>query len=173
MAVGLRSVNADNAPGAVDLRTGKYLIFRLGDEEFGASVLKVKEIMKMQEITIVPQTPDFVQGVINLRGKIVPVINLRKKFSLEDREATELTCIVVMRIVFSSGEQSLGIIVDSVVEVLTLASEDIEDAPDFGLSAISRYVRGMAKNKGRVRILLDIDEVLRVEELDRSFAGRM
>jgi purine-binding chemotaxis protein CheW len=160
--------NKTAAPGsnALDRRAGKYLIFHLGQEEFGASVLSVKEIMKMQEITTVPQTPACVQGVINLRGKIVPVINLRRKFAMEERENTGLTCIVVMRLSSEHGERLTGIVVDGVVEVLTLNASDIEDAPDFGLELARSYVLGMAKTKGKVRILLDIDQVLSARELE-------
>ncbi len=164
MALAMRAVPVATS---VDERSGKYLIFQLGDEEFGVTVLKVKEIMKLQEITMVPQTPGFVQGVINLRGKIVPVINLRRKFNLEEQIATELTCIVVVRILLESGEQPMGIVVDGVVEVLTLGPDDIEDTPDFGLDVITPYMRGMAKIKGKVKILLDIDEVLTASELTK------
>lgn len=148
-------------------RAGKYLIFQLGEEEFAISVLSVKEIMKMQEVTLVPQTPHYVQGVINLRGKIIPVINLRRRFQVEDRENTELTCIVVVRIHTELGEQPVGIVVDGVVEVLSLNPDDIEDTPDFGLDGVMPYVRGMAKVKGRVKILLDIDQVLNGHHLER------
>jgi purine-binding chemotaxis protein CheW len=146
---------------------GKHLIFQLGNEEFAINVMNVKEIMKMQTVTTVPQTPSFVQGVINLRGKIIPVINLRRKFGIEDREDTDLTCIVVVRMQVSGGEQPVGIVVDGVVEVLTFNAEDIEDTPDFGLDEVMPYVRGMAKVKGRVKIVLDIDQVLHGNHLER------
>ena len=147
--------------------SGKHLIFQLGDEEFAINVMNVKEIMKMQAITTVPQTPSFVQGVINLRGKIVPVINLRRKFGIEDHENTDLTCIVVVRMQVEGGEQPVGIVVDGVVEVLTFSHEEIEDTPDFGLDGVMPYVRGMAKVKGRVKIVLDIDQVLHGSQLER------
>lgn len=166
MISGTKMTVANGAHNTVDLRAGKYLIFQLGDEEFGAGVLKVKEIMKMQEVTSVPQTPSFVQGVINLRGKIVPVINLRRKFKLPEKENTERTCIVVVRMQLNGIEQPMGIVVDGVVEVLTLGSDDIEDTPDFGLGGIMPYVQGMAKVKGRVKILLDIDQVLSTRDTD-------
>ena len=159
-------------PFALDAKIGKYLIFKLGEEEFGTSVLKVKEIMKMQEITVVPQAPASVQGVINLRGKIIPVINLRRKFGLNDQQHTELTCIVVVRIQLNGGEQPMGIVVDGVVEVLTLTQEDIEDSPDFGMETSAPYVMGMAKIRGKVKILLDIDRVLGGLEYERLAAER-
>ena len=147
--------------------SGKHLIFQLGSEEFAINVMSVKEIMKMQTVTIVPQTPSFVQGVINLRGKIIPVINLRRKFGIEDREDTDLTCIVVVRMQVQGGEQPVGIVVDGVVEVSTFNEEDIEATPDFGLDGVMPYVKGMAKIKGRVKIVLDIDQVLRGNQIER------
>jgi purine-binding chemotaxis protein CheW len=160
MAAAISTPSMSIVPAPVKQLTGKHLIFQLGTEEFAINVMNVKEIMKMQPITVVPQTPSFVQGVINLRGKIVPVINLRRKFGIEDREYTELTCIVVVRMRVEGGEQPVGVVVDGVVEVLTFNAEDIEDTPDFGLDGMMPYVRGMAKVKGRVKIVLDIDQVL-------------
>ncbi len=139
---------------------GKYLIFELGVEEFGVSVMQVREIMKMQQITVVPRAPQFVQGVINLRGRIVPVVNIRRKFELPDQAYTERTCIVVVHAQMDGVEQPVGIIVDGVVEVLLLGSDDIEDKPDFGREAATSYVCGIAKSKGKVKILLDIDCVM-------------
>ncbi len=173
MILGTKTPVANGTQNTADLRTGKYLIFQLGDEEFGVGVLKVKEIMKMQEVTSVPQTPTFVQGVINLRGKIVPVINLRRKFKLSEQESTERTCIVVVRMQINGIEQPMGIVVDGVVEVLTLSSDDIEDTPDFGLDGIAPYVQGMAKVKSKVKILLDIDQVLSGQNSDVLATLRM
>ncbi|HEY0163694.1 MAG TPA: chemotaxis protein CheW [Edaphobacter sp.] len=150
---------------ATDKRAGKYLVFQLGKEEFGAGVMKIREIMKMQEITTVPQTLPFVEGVINLRGRVIPVIDLRTKFGLERQEHTERTCIIVVRTQSPEGELPMGIIVDGVVEVLTLHSSDIEDTPDFGRGGTNPCLLGMAKIKGRVKILLDMDEVLSNQEL--------
>jgi purine-binding chemotaxis protein CheW len=144
----------------VDSRTGKYLIFELAQEEFGISVLQVKEIMKMQEITVVPRAPQHLQGVINLRGRIVPVVNLRRKFGMPEQEDTERTCIVVVRVHMNGGEQPIGLVVDGVVEVLLLSASEIEDTPDFGREINTAYVQGMATCKGKVKILLDIDSAL-------------
>jgi purine-binding chemotaxis protein CheW len=145
-------------------RTGKYLIFSLADEEFGIHVLKIKEIMGMQDITSVPNTPPYVRGVINLRGQVIPVLDLRMKFSLTPCEYTHRTCIVVVTTKGSTGERLVGAIADGVAEVLTLAEEDIEDTPDFGSGTVAPYLLGMAKVKGRVKILLEIDQVLSTQE---------
>jgi purine-binding chemotaxis protein CheW len=146
-------------------RAGKYLIFHLGTEEFGAEVLKVREILGLQDITGVPQVPAFVKGVINLRGKVTPVIDLRLKFGLEQQEYTARTCIVVVRTHMAGEDLHIGMIVDGVVEVLSLAAGEIEDTPDFGPGVMTPYLRGMAKVKGKVKILLDIDQVLHSSEL--------
>ena len=146
-------------------RTGKYLAFHLGREEFAIQVLKVREIMGIQDITAVPQTPPFVKGVINLRGKVVPVIDLRLKFGLAAAEYTQRTCIIVTQVLGESGAVLMGIVVDGVSEVLNLAGSEIEDTPDFGEEYSGGYLLGMAKVKGKVKILLDIERVLSTQDL--------
>ncbi len=148
------------AAEAARQRQGKYLVFHLDREEFGVHVLKVREIMGLQEITAVPQTPDFVKGVINLRGKVIPVIDLRRKFRLESAEYTARTCIIVLQVQSDGGSMMVGVIVDGVNEVLTIQEGEIEDTPDFGDQMRLPYILGMAKVKGKVKILLDIDRVL-------------
>jgi purine-binding chemotaxis protein CheW len=156
----------ENMAGAhTDARAGKYLTFHLANEEFGIRVLKVREIMGLQEITAVPQTPGHVKGVINLRGKVVPVVDLRLKFSLPAAEYSQRTCIIVTQVQGEHGPVMIGIVVDGVSEVLNLTDQEIEDTPDFGDEAGIRYLLGMAKVKGRVKILLDIDQVLATQEL--------
>ena len=150
---------------AGDRRPGKYLSFLLAGEEFAIQVLKVREIMGMQEITAVPQTPQHLRGVINLRGKVIPVVDLRRKFRLPEVDHTQHTCIIVVQV--EAGEVVLhtGILVDAVCEVRNLAADEIEDTPDFGEGGgSSGYLLGMAKVKGRVKILLDIDRALGCQE---------
>jgi purine-binding chemotaxis protein CheW len=139
-----------------DQRAGKYLAFHLGAEEFGIPVLSVREIMGLQDITAVPQTPPYVRGVINLRGKVIPVVDLRLKFGLDSIEYGQRTSIIVVKV----GELLMGIIVDGVSEVLNFAPGDIENTPDFGRGIETPYILGMAKVKGKVRMLLDIDQIL-------------
>jgi purine-binding chemotaxis protein CheW len=156
----------ESAPAAqTDARSGKYLTFQLANEEFGIRVLKVREIMGLQEITAVPQTPMHIKGVINLRGKVVPVIDLRLKFGLDAAEYTQRTCIVVTQVQGESGAIPMGIVVDGVSEVLNLTAQEIEDTPDFGEAITGQYLLGMAKVKGKVKILLDIDKVLSTQDL--------
>lgn len=150
-----------------DQRTGKYLTFLLGREEFAIQVLKVREIMGIQDITGVPQTPSYVKGVINLRGKVIPVVDLRLKFCLPEVEYTQRTCIIVVQVQSGGVVLHTGIIVDAVSEVLNLSVSDIEDTPDFGdgNGSVGSYLLGMAKVKGKVKILLDIDRVLSAQEV--------
>lgn len=158
------ATNNSHAPAA-DGRAGKYLTFRLGAEEFGVRVDKVREIMGVQEITAVPQTPVYLKGVINLRGKVIPVVDLRLKFGLEEIEYTHRTCIIVVQVTGSAGAVQLGLVVDAVSEVLNLAGADIEDTPDFGEKLSTPFILGMAKLKGKVKILLDIDRVISAHEI--------
>jgi purine-binding chemotaxis protein CheW len=155
----------EQAKAKTNDRSGKYLVFHLGQEEFGIRVLIVREIMGVQNITAIPQTPLYVKGVINLRGKVIPVVDLRLKFGLPPQEYTQRTCIIVVRIEGDSGPLLMGIVVDGVAEVLNLAGADIEDAPDFGDQTAASYLLGMAKVGGKVKILLEIDRVLTSRDL--------
>jgi purine-binding chemotaxis protein CheW len=157
--------NTETTAGPADGRAGKYLTFDLAGEEFGVRVLKVREIMGLQEITAVPQTPAHVKGVINLRGKIIPVIDLRLKFGLPPGEYTQRTCIIVTQVQGEAAPLVVGVVVDGVSEVLNLSGAEIEDTPDFGQGFSGGYLLGMAKVKGKVKILLDIDRVLSTQEL--------
>jgi len=141
-------------------REGKYLTFSLAGEEYGIGILKVREIIGMMSVTPVPQTPEFVKGVINLRGKVIPVIDLRLRFGLDATAYTERTCIIVVEIHGESGSIPMGIVVDAVSEVLNIRSADIENTPSFGVKLNTDFILGMAKTDGGVKILLDIDKVL-------------
>jgi len=145
---------------------GKYLTFKLADEEYGLEILKVREIIGMMAITSLPRTPSFVRGVINLRGKVIPVIDLRKKFELEATSDTSLTCIIVVDVTATDGHIQIGILVDSVSEVLDIRGADIEGAPSFGTNIDTAFILGMAKAKGAVKILLNIEKVLSTAELE-------
>jgi purine-binding chemotaxis protein CheW len=140
---------------------GKYLTFTLGGEKYGVPIMKIKEIIGFLDITPVPCTPDFVLGVINLRGKVIPVIDLKKKFGMPSCERTRLTCIIVIDI----GVREMGIMVDTVSEVESIPGDQIEEAPDFGPDIKTEYILGMGKLKERVAILLNIQRVLTGEEI--------
>ena len=155
-----QSKRADAGGARNDPRAGKYLTFQLEREEFGIPVLQVREIMGLQDITAVPNTPSHVKGVINLRGRVIPVLCLRARFGLASAEHTSRTCIIVVQVKSAAGETQLGVIVDGVSEVLNINSDEIEDTPNFGGGPASPYLRGMAKIKDKVKILLDIDQLL-------------
>jgi purine-binding chemotaxis protein CheW len=144
-------------PSAAD----KYLTFLLGSESYGVQVLRVREIIRMLDITPVPHMPEFIRGVVNLRGKVIPVIDLRIKFQLSAHEIGARTCIVIVIINFSDKSKTLaGLIVDQAEEVCVIPSKDIEPAPNFGDKISTSYILGIAKLKGKVKTLLDIDKVI-------------
>jgi purine-binding chemotaxis protein CheW len=150
---------------AAGKREGKYLTFSLAGEEYGVGILKVKEIIGLMPITLVPRTPDYMKGVINLRGKVIPIVDLRKKFGMITTDNTERTCIVVMEISSPGGPILMGIVVDSVSEVLNIRNTEIDDPPEIGSDLETDYILGMAKINGGVKILLDIDRVMQENEL--------
>ncbi len=148
---------------AVEARTreGKYLSFVLNNEVYGIEILKVREIIGLMDVTNVPQTPDYMKGVINLRGKVIPVIDLRLKFSMLEEEHTQETCTIVVEV----DSTSIGLIVDSVSEVMEINRNEIEDAPQFGQGIDTNFITGLGKTKDTIVILLDIAKVLSEEEL--------
>ncbi len=149
---------------------GKYLTFALGAEEYGLPVLKVREIIKMMDVTAVPQVPAAIKGVINLRGKVIPVVDLRVKFGLPAQEASDRSSIVVVEVLAGSDRVMAGVIVDAVSDVLNIASEDIQEPPQFGTRVSTTFMKGMAKVKGTVKILLDLD-VLFSDDAEALLAG--
>jgi purine-binding chemotaxis protein CheW len=157
------NVDASNITATAQL-AGKYLTFALADEEYGLPVLRVREIIKMMDITEVPQVPPHIKGVLNLRGKVIPVIDLRLKFGFAPGEVTSRTCIIVVEVALASSRVMMGIIVDHVSEVLNIVADEIEQTPEFGDRVATDYIRGMAKVKGTVKILLDLDRVLGTDD---------
>ncbi|MEE8191036.1 MAG: chemotaxis protein CheW [Candidatus Scalindua sediminis] len=140
----------------------KFLTFALGKEEYGIEILKVREIIGLMEITTVPQTPDYMKGVINLRGKVIPVIELRLKFSMPEVEHTQETCIIVVEV----GSAQAGIIVDSVSEVMDIKRDEIEETPNIGQGIDTNFINGLSEKNGKLIILLNIEKVLSFEELE-------
>ncbi len=157
-------------PGQVRAgRQSKYLTFALASEEYGLEILKVREIIGYIDVTSVPQTPHYVRGVINLRGQVIPVVDLRAKFGMEVAMVTDQSCIIVVEILQGSSKCSIGIVVDRVQEVLDIAVDDIEEAPQFGSTVSTDFILGMGKVGGAVKILLDIDKVLAGDNMDRMY----
>ena len=152
--------------------TGKHLTFNLQNESYGIDVLKVREIIRLISITALPQMPDYVKGVINLRGKIIPVIDLRLRFGFDGVKDTDSTCIIVVQVKMPDGKNTqMGLVVDGVEEVVNLTDSDIEKTPDFGGNISTNFIIGMAKVKGTVKSLLNIDRVLAADELQQIRAA--
>lgn len=156
------------------MTAGKYLTFQLGKEAYGIAILKVQEIVGLMAVTRVPRMPHFVRGVVNLRGKVIPVFDLRLKFGLESREDTERTCIIVVRLNLGAGapgesEVTLGVIVDEVSEVVNVLAAQIEPAPAFGATVDVSFLQGMGKVGNKVVMLLDADRILPREDIEAAF----
>lgn len=158
-------VQSEENEGQEKAQAGKYLTFKLGEEEYGLEIHKVIEIIGMQDITPVPRTPDYLRGVINLRGIIHPVIDLNKKFGMGMTEETNETCIIVVIVERNEKQEQMGIIVDAVSEVEDIEAEAIEKTPSLGTDIDTEFIMGMAKTKGTVKILLDLQKVLSDQEL--------
>jgi purine-binding chemotaxis protein CheW len=154
-------------PAPATSLTGKYLTFQLGRECYGFPVLKVREIIRYVAPTVMPQLPEHVKGVINLRGKIVPVVDLRLKFGFPADVSNDHVCIVVVQIATATGRPAvMGMVVDGVEEVIQVTAQEIEPAPDFGTGLDTRYILGMAKIRGTVKTLLDMDKLLTTETIE-------
>ena len=145
-----------NKAREVAARAGKYLTFGLGEEDYGLEILKVREIMGLLDITSVPNTPHYVKGVVNIRGKVIAIMDLRSKFGMMETAATDQTCIIVVYV----GDVEVGIVVDRVLEVQDIAEEDVEDTPEMDAGYDAKNILGMSKAGGKVTILLDIEKVL-------------
>jgi purine-binding chemotaxis protein CheW len=148
----------------MEITGGKFLTFMLGCEEYGISIQKIKEIIGIMDITNVPRSPAFIKGVINLRGKIIPVMDLRLKFELTGKEYNQRTCIIVVELNFADMTRLMGIVVDTVSEVVNIQKSDIELPPQYGSLVDTSFLTGMGKVKGKVVLLLDIDQVLDRDE---------
>jgi purine-binding chemotaxis protein CheW len=148
----------------MEIAGGKFLTFALGSEEYGIPIHKVREIIGIMDITSIPRTPAFIKGVINLRGKIIPVMDLRLKFELDEKDYNQRTCIVVVEIGSSGSKKQMGIVVDTVSEVVNIQKGDVEPPPQYGQHADTAFLTGMGKVKGKVILLLEIEQILSGEE---------
>ncbi len=143
----------------------QYLTFLLAGEEYAISILKVKEIIEYDTVTVVPKTPKWIRGVINLRGSVVPVIDLAVKFGLEERPVTRTSCIVILEGQLENQNTTMGIVADAVSQVMDLAGDDIREVPEFGTRVQVNYLLGMAQLGKKFALLLDVDKVLSTDEL--------
>ena len=160
----LRGLASEHTAKIAEL-AGKFLTFRLAEEEYGLEIMKVQEIIGIMQVTKVPRVPEYVRGVINLRGKIIPTIDLRTKFGFERADDTDKTCIIVVELESAKGKLNMGIIVDEVAEVMDFKSEEIDSAPDFGNNMDTAFILGIGIVKSGVKILLNLDKVLTTQEL--------
>jgi purine-binding chemotaxis protein CheW len=165
MAMAVDTMATEGKSSGTLAKAGKYLTFNLGKEVYGIEILKVQEIIGMMQVTRVPRTPAFVRGVVNLRGKVIPVIDLRLKFGLETKEDNDRTCIIVVQVGLGGGSVIMGLIVDEVSEVLNVLADQIEAAPSFGSKVDTDFILGMGKVAQKVVMLLDVDKVLASDEL--------
>lgn len=150
---------------------GKYMGFKLNEENFGIEILKVQEIIGLMEITAVPRTPDYLRGVINLRGKVIPVVDLRLKFGMSEKEATELTCIMVVQVELNDVLVTMGVMVDQVSEVMDITENNVEPAPHMGETEASEFLLGIGKFQDNVVLLLAMDRIL--SDSDMTMIGAM
>jgi purine-binding chemotaxis protein CheW len=154
------AITPDSPTSCVLAKAGKYLTFHLDGEVYGLEILKVQEIIGMMTVTHVPRMPQFVRGVINLRGQVIPVIDLRLKFDMESKQDTEKTCVIVVQVGGNGQHVTMGIIVDEVAEVMDMTEEQIDTAPEFGIDANIDFILGIGKVGKTVVMLLDVDKVL-------------
>ena len=146
------------------LTGSRFLSFVLNDEEYCIEILKIKEIMGMTAITPIPQTPEFIKGVINLRGQIIPIIDLRLKFEMPFKDYADRTCIVVVELDYDGQMTLMGIVVDSIQEVINIPEERISEVPYINAKIKSEYIQGIAETGDKIKIILDIMKVLTQEE---------
>ncbi|NOX09550.1 MAG: purine-binding chemotaxis protein CheW [Gammaproteobacteria bacterium] len=155
----------ENVANGDDVDTNQYLTFILADEEYGVDILRVQEIKGYDKVTDIPNTPDYMMGVINLRGTIVPIIDLRRRFTLDLLEYGPTTVVIVMKVVTDNGSRVMGIVVDAVSDVYNVAQDDLQPPPDFGTGISVDFVRGLATVGDNMVIILDIDRLLSDDEL--------
>lgn len=162
----MNAIQSSATPTAKHARAGKYLTFHLAAEEYGVEILKVREIIGLMKITRIPRTEAHIRGVINLRGKVIPVLDLRCRFGMNITPTTEQTCVIVVEVAVDGGTLMMGVVVDAVSEVLEINSDQIEDAPTCGSQTDCTFILGIAKVRNEVKILLDIDRVLTSNDED-------
>ena len=163
--------NTALVPSARYEQQGQYLTFMLGGEIFAIGILRIKEIIEYGQLTEVPRMPDFIRGVINLRGAVVPVIDLGSRFGKKESAVSRRTCIVIIEVIYEEAQHVVGVMVDAVNEVLDISPEEIEPAPTFGSKIRADFIRGMGKVDGKFVIILDVDHVLSLDEISSLAEG--
>ncbi len=153
-------LEAYDESGQIDGDGNQYLTFMLAGEEYGVDILRVQEIKGWDTVTKIPNTPEYVKGVINIRGTIVPIIDLRQRFGLETKAYGPTTVVIVLRVVGNTGDRTMGIVVDAVSDVYNIGEGEEKPAPDFGSEIDTEYVKGLATVDDKMVILLDIDRLI-------------
>lgn len=161
------AVEPDNT-GVQNIHENQYLTFILGNEEYGVDILRVQEIRGWDSVTSIPNAPAYIKGVINLRGTIVSIVDLRERFGMESVEYNDLTVVVVLRVKGETKDRIMGVVVDGVSEVYHVADEDIKEAPDMGHTINMAYMKGMATIDEKMLVILDIDELMSLKDLDTA-----
>ena len=167
-ATEMPNVDAAQSGGQLDEGTKQMLTFVLGDETYGVDILRVQEIRGWQPVTRIPQAPHHVLGVLNLRGSIVPIVDLRMRLSLESAEYTAVTVIIVLSILSGHGRRDVGVVVDAVSDVINVQTRDVKPAPDLGAHVSADYIQGLATIADRMVMLLDIDRMISGDVMDSS-----
>ncbi len=161
----MRRITREGGREEMERQDSKFLTFRLKEERYGIPIIKVKEIIGMLEITSIPKLPNFIKGVINLRGKIIPVVDLRLKFDMDEIEYNERTSIIVIELVADNNTYTVGIVVDTVQDVMDIDDDDIQDPPKYGMGINQDFITGMGKVKDDVIMLLNTDKIFSVGEI--------
>ena len=153
------------------LSTNQYLTFLLGNEEYGVDILRVQEIKGWERATEIPNTPDYIRGVMNLRGTVIPIVDLRRRLELGAADYTSTTVVIVLRIESETGSRTMGFVVDAVSDVYNVASDNIQPAPDFGARVNTQFIKGLATVDEKMVILLDIDRLIGLDAVFSTFDG--
>lgn len=155
--------NSIMGPGDSGGATDQYLTFMLGDEEFGVDILRVQEIKGWEKATAIPNTPEYIRGVMNLRGTVIPIVDLRRRFDLESADYTATTVVIVLRVEGDHSDRTMGFVVDAVSEVYNVAAENLQPPPDFGTRVNTKFIRGLAVVDQKMVILLDFDRLISLD----------
>lgn len=159
-------MNIDADTLAPQLQAGQYLTFFLGGVEYGVDILKVREIRSWQAVTQIPNTPDYVLGVINLRGIVVPIVDLRLRFSLEQAEYSPMTVVIIVKVEHEGNQRTIGMVVDTISDVYNISEQDIRPAPDFGNAMDAEFLKGLATVEEQMVVILNVDMLINVGVLD-------
>ncbi len=167
----MQTITTDTGPAEAGQSTDQYLTFMLGQEEYGVDILRVQEIKGWERATEIPNTPDYIRGVMNLRGTVVPIVDLRRRFDLESADYTNTTVVIVLKVEGEGDGQTrtMGFVVDAVSDVYNVSADSIQTAPDFGARVNTQFIRGLAVVEDKMVILLDFDRLVGLDTVFTTF----